>query len=114
MSVMDFCFENADTKERNLDYVLWMGMVRSALMLLSRIYLSSSSRDICHLLPETSLSIPTRVCRVCVKKTLKEFSEFCNIVVYLMICYSCYEASSLQPVFSTFCIPTFMYKEMRK
>ena len=49
MSVMDFCFENADTKGRNLDYVLWLGMVISALMLLSRIYLrrlSSSSRDI--------------------------------------------------------------------
>ena len=49
MSVMDFCLENADTNGRNLDYVLWLGMVMSALMLLSRIYLRrlpSSSRDI--------------------------------------------------------------------
>ena len=64
MSVMDFCFENADTKGRNLNYVLWLDMVMWALMLLSRIYLrrlSSSS--------ETSLSIPTKVCRVCVKNT---------------------------------------------
>ena len=85
MSVMDFCFENADTKGRNLDYVLWLGMVMS----------SEFIWDVCHLLPETSLSIPTKVCRVCVKKILKEFSEFCNIVVYFMICYSCYEVSSL-------------------
>ena len=61
-----------------------------------------------------SLSAPTKVCRVCLKKILEEFSEFCNIVVYFMICYSCYEVSSLQPIFSIFCIPTFMYKEMRK
>ena len=35
-------------KGRSLDYVLWLGMVKSALMLLSRIYLrrlSNSSRD---------------------------------------------------------------------
>ena len=104
MSGMGFCFENADTKGRNLDYGLWLGMVMSALMLLSRIYLS-----VCHLLPETSLSIPTKVCRVCVKKILKEFSEFCSIVVHFMICYSCYEVHSLQPILSIFCIPTFMY-----
>ena len=107
MSVMDFCFENADTKGRNLDYVLWLGMVMSALMLLSRIYLrrlSSSSRD--------TASQPKFV--VCVKKILKEFSEFCNTVVYFMICYSCYEVSSFWSIFSIFCIPTFMYKEMRK
>ena len=47
-------------------------------------------------------------------KILEEFSEFCNIVVYFMICYSCYEVSSIRPIFSIFCIPTFMYKEMRK
>ena len=47
--LMDFCFENADTKGKNLDYILWLGMVMSVLMLLSRIYLirlPSSSRDI--------------------------------------------------------------------
>ena len=46
---MDFYFENADTKGRNLDYVLWLGIVMSVLMLLSRIYLkrlSSSSKGI--------------------------------------------------------------------
>ena len=72
-------------------------------------YICISAEFICHLLPETSLRIPTKVCRVCVKKILKEFSEFCNIAVYFMICYSCYEVSSLQPIFSIFCIPTFMY-----
>ena len=51
---------------------------------------------------------------VCVKKILKEFSEFLNILVYFMICHSCYEVSSLQPLFSIFSILTFMYKEMRK
>ena len=39
MGVMGFCFENADTKGRNSDYVLWLGMVMSALILLSSIYL---------------------------------------------------------------------------
>ena len=34
------------------------------------------------------------------KKILQEFSEFCNIVLYFMICYSCHEVSSLQPIFS--------------
>ena len=32
MSGMDFCFQNADTKGRNLDYVLCMGMVMSVLV----------------------------------------------------------------------------------
>ena len=63
MSVVDFCFQNADKEGRNLDYVLSLGMVMSALMLLNIIYLGRL-----HLLPETSLSIPTKVCRVCVKK----------------------------------------------
>ena len=31
MSVMDFCFQNAKTKSRNLD-VLWLDMVMSALI----------------------------------------------------------------------------------
>ena len=48
------------------------------------------------------------------KKMLKEFSKFCNNVVCFMICYSCYEVSSLQAIFSIFCIPTFMDKKMRK
>ena len=100
MSVMDFCFQNADTKGRDLDYVLWLDMVMSAVMLLSRIYL----------LPEKSLSISTKVCRVCVKKILKEFSAFYNIVLYFMIGYSCHEVSLLHPVFSIFYLPTFMYK----
>ena len=69
---------------------------------------------VCHLLPETSVSIPTKVCRVCLKKILKEFSEFCSIVVYFIICYSCCEVSLLQPIFSIICIPTFLYKKMRK
>ena len=46
---MDFRILNTDTEERNLDYVLWLEMIMSALMLLSRIYwrcLSSFSRDI--------------------------------------------------------------------
>ena len=38
MSFMDFSFLNTDTERRNLDYVLWLEMVMSALMLLSRIY----------------------------------------------------------------------------
>ena len=32
MIFMDFYFQNADTKGRNLDYVLWLGMVTSALI----------------------------------------------------------------------------------
>ena len=103
---MDF----PDTKGRSLDCVLWLGMVMSALMLLTTGFIW----DVCHLLPETSLSIPAKVCRVSVKKILKEFSELWNIAVYFMICYSCYEISSLQPIFSILCIPTFMCKEMRK
>ena len=39
MRIMDFCFENADRKGKNLDYILWLGMIMSVLMLLSRIYL---------------------------------------------------------------------------
>ena len=100
MNVMDFYFENADRKGRSLGYILWLGMVMWAFIW-----------DVYHLLPETSLSIPTKFC---VKKMLKEFSEFCNVVVCFMICYSCYEFSSLQPVLSIFCIPNFMYKEIRK
>ena len=38
MTFMDFSFLNTETKGRNLDYVLWLEMVMSALMLLSRIY----------------------------------------------------------------------------
>ena len=42
-------------------------------MLLSRIYLR------CLLsIPETSLSIPTKVCRVYVKQILKEYIKFCK------------------------------------
>ena len=32
MSGMDFCFQNADTKGRNLDYVFWLSMVMSVLI----------------------------------------------------------------------------------
>ena len=60
------------------------------------------------------LASQPKIVEFLLKKILKEFSGFCNIVVYFMICYSCYEVSSLQPIFSIFCIPTFMYKEMRK
>ena len=44
------------------------------------------------------------------KKIPKEFSEFCNIIFYFMICYSCHEVSSLQPIFTIFYLPTFTYK----
>ena len=32
MSGMEFCFQNADTKVKNLNYVLWLGMVMSVLI----------------------------------------------------------------------------------
>ena len=32
MGVIDFSFQNADTKGRNLDYVLWLGIFTSALI----------------------------------------------------------------------------------
>ena len=32
MGVMDFCFQNIDTKGKNLDYFIWLGMVMSALI----------------------------------------------------------------------------------
>ena len=50
----------------------------------------------------------------CVKRILDEFGEFCNNVVYFMICYSFYEVSSLHPIFSIFSTSTFMYHEMIK
>ena len=59
---MDFCFENADIKGKNLVYVLWLGMAMSVLMFVIIIYLR-----LCQL-PEIPLNIPTKVCKVCVKK----------------------------------------------
>ena len=32
MSVIDFCFQNADTKGKNLGHVFWLGMVMSTLI----------------------------------------------------------------------------------
>ena len=66
MSDMDFCFQNADTKGRNLDYVLWLGMVMSVLIDVTQ--QNQCYSDICCHLPKASLSIPNKVYRVYVKK----------------------------------------------
>ena len=76
MSFMDFCFQNADTKGRNLDQIFWLGMVISGLINISREFIW----DVCRHLQKTSLSVPNKVYRVYVKKILTGYSEFCNIV----------------------------------
>ena len=48
--------------------------------------------------------------RLSLKKILKEIREFCNILLYFVICYWYYKGSSLQSVFFIFYLPTFIHK----
>ena len=105
MSVMDFCFQNADTKERNLD-VLWLGMVFSAL---TNVTLENLFETVAVIFQRHFLSLQIKFIEF-MKKIQTEYSEFCNILLYFMICYYWYKFGLLQPIFSTYYLPSFMYK----
>ena len=86
---MFFCFQNVVTKLRNLDFILWLGMVTQ--LNLFETFIIFFQR---HLL--ASQLIFMRLC----KKGLKGYSEFCNNIVF----YLYFSLSFPYAIFPLLCI----------
>ena len=107
---MDFSFQNVHLKTsqgRNIDF-LWLVMVMSALINVTQQILFETFVFQKHLL---AYQIKFKKF---MKKILTGYSEFCNILLYFMICYYCYVVSPIKLIFSICYLPFFMYVQMRR
>ena len=109
---MDFFFQNVHLKTsqgRNKDF-LWLVMVMSALINVTQQILFETVVVIFqkHLLPYQIKF------KKFMKKILTGYSEFCNILLYFMICYYCHVVSPIKLIFSMCYLPFFMYEQMRR